>query len=96
MTNEFTAWKNWTDEQWLNAVFCDDCGLPLLETEPNEDGISELICAFCNWTDDETNVIHTTVAALRAELAALKEQNAGCSGALTKLMTLHRKLFDAV
>jgi len=33
---------------------------------------------------------------LRAELSALKEQNAGCSRALTKLMTEHRKLVEGV
>ena len=33
---------------------------------------------------------------LRAELSALKEQNAGCSRALTKLMTEHRELVEAV
>jgi len=31
-----------------------------------------------------------------SELAALKEQNAGCSRALTKLMTEHRELVEAV
>ena len=33
---------------------------------------------------------------LRAELAALKEQNAGCTRMLSKLMTEHRELVEAV
>lgn len=67
-----TGWKEFTVEDWINAVFCDVCDLPLLETEPNENGVSGYMCVYCTWIEDETAIFNGKIAALQREVDRLK------------------------
>ena len=43
-------WDKWTDEDWNNSVYCETCGLPMLPTPPNENGIGGYQCSYCALT----------------------------------------------
>jgi len=63
-----SAWKEWTQEDWQRAVYCDTCGLPLLE---EGEGIGHYICVYCNWTNDEKDVIASKDETIRKLREAL-------------------------
>ena len=74
-------WKDWTSEQWSNAVFCEICGLPLFEVPFEEQQNSDqekkveggtYQCAFCTWQEDETSI----QKGLRAQIHRLEVDNA--------------------
>lgn len=57
-------WRDWTADEWSNAVYCEDCGLPLLEI-PNEKGdAGSYQCVYCTWLEDhlvQANSIKTEI-----------------------------------
>lgn len=55
-------WQDWTAEDWSNAVFCPDCGLPMIMLEP-EDGedVGEEICVYCTWEEDTKTIMREKV-----------------------------------
>jgi hypothetical protein len=69
------TWKGWTKDQWDNAVYCETCGLPMLEVSDDEKGThGHYECPYCTWMEDHQmieNDIRTR--AERAE-ALLKER----------------------
>ena len=67
------SWKDWTPEQWRNAEFCQDCGLPLLEVEDEDPGIGHYMCVFCTWVEDIEDVHKSRIARLEAEVERLRE-----------------------
>jgi len=68
-----TLWKNWTDEDWRNAVFCEDCGLPMLMTDPNEEGIGGYQCPYCFWLDDQLTIEKSLTAQVERLTKAMDE-----------------------
>ena len=65
-------WKDWTPEDWTNAVFCEDCGLPLLTVEDEPD-VGHYLCVYCTWHEDEeaiTNGLHARIDTLMAAVKA--------------------------
>jgi hypothetical protein len=47
-------WKDWTLEDWLNAEYCEDCGLPLIAVEAEKgDNFGVMICVYCTWVEDD-------------------------------------------
>ena len=67
------SWKDWTPEQWRNAVFCPDCGLPLLEVEDEDPGIGHYMCVFCTWVEDIEDVHKSKIAGLEAKVERLRD-----------------------
>jgi hypothetical protein len=58
-------WKDWTEEDWTNAIYCSTCGLPMFEVpfEEQEHSEQELKieggtyqCVYCTWREDEKHV----------------------------------------
>ena len=45
-------WKDWTKDDWDNAEYCPDCGLPLIPVETGE-GVGVTQCVYCTWRSDE-------------------------------------------
>ena len=54
--SEGDYWKTWTMEQWQNAVYCEDCGLPMLEVEDSQNR-GHYLCPYCTWTSDEIDIL---------------------------------------
>lgn len=54
MARESKLWKDWTTEDWKEAQYCPECGLPLLYI-PEESGEGRYLyqCIFCTWISDE-------------------------------------------
>ena len=55
-------WKDWTEEDWTNAVYCPTCGLPMFEVPFEEQQHSEqelkieggtYQCVYCTWREDD-------------------------------------------
>ena len=80
-----TAWKEFTPEDWANAVFCDVCGLPLLEIEPEEGEIvGEMMCVYCTWQDDYTHEMLGKVSEVIERNRLLSEQLALATAEIIK------------
>jgi hypothetical protein len=48
-------WSKWTQEDWSNAEFCENCGLPLICVEPEEgETVGQMMCVYCTWMEDES------------------------------------------
>jgi hypothetical protein len=56
-------WSEWTHEEWINASFCEECGLPLLEVENEEGGAGTYICVYCTWMEDEEVIYQQKIKA---------------------------------
>jgi hypothetical protein len=82
-------WKDWTDEQWRNAIFCEECGLPMLEVEdaPNH---GHYECVFCTWQEDE-NIIEN---GLRAQIRKLEKEKSQLIKSIVDLTTIIQLLKD--
>ena len=62
--SENDHWRNWTLEQWQNAFYCEDCGLPMLEIEDEDNkNIGHYQCVYCTWKQDEGDQLRTTARA---------------------------------
>lgn len=52
------TWQEWTEEDWSNAEFCEDCGLPLLCMEPEKgENTGKMQCVYCTWVEDTKFII---------------------------------------
>lgn len=68
-----TPWKDWTGEDWENAVYCDDCGLPLLSIPSEDDGSTGYhICVYCTWKSDEAEIAQQEINKIKKSLKTLK------------------------
>jgi hypothetical protein len=63
MSNQL--WKDWTEEDWTNAVYCPTCGLPMFEVPFGEQQHSDqelkieggtYQCVYCTWREDDKYV----------------------------------------
>lgn len=66
-------WKDWTAEDWANAVYCETCGLPLIMLEPNEEGIGLMVCPYCEWVEDDHKLLSAQIAELKKKFTRCKE-----------------------
>ena len=65
-------WKEWTREQWDNAVYCPDCGLPMMEILDDYDpNIGHYQCIYCTWIEDEKIIQKQKEHELRTALRSL-------------------------
>lgn len=69
-----SAYIDWTLEDWLNAVYCETCGLPLLEVEDSE-GVGHYECPFCTWEEDTLVEHNAKISELERTIQALREEN---------------------
>jgi hypothetical protein len=66
-------WKDWNEEDWINASYCDTCGLPLIMLEPEEgETCGEMACVYCTWEEDQTSIFEGKLAELQS---AINEQS---------------------
>ncbi len=72
MDEELKLWKDFTTEDWLNASYCESCGLPLMQSEPDENGVSETFCVYCTWIEDDKVIGNKRTRELESELASLR------------------------
>jgi hypothetical protein len=79
--SECDHWKTWTMEQWQNAVYCEDCGLPMLEVEDSQNR-GHYLCPYCTWTSDEIDI-------LKAENGRLLER----VDVLDQTLDFHQQVF---
>lgn len=64
-------WKDWNEEDWINASYCDTCGLPLIMLEPEEgEDCGEMACVYCTWEEDQTSIFEGKIADLQSTIAA--------------------------
>jgi len=60
MSNTDGPWAKWTKEDWDNATYCPECGLPMLCLEPKEvdngsgTGVGIMQCPYCTWLEDQS------------------------------------------
>jgi hypothetical protein len=77
--SERDHWRNWTMEQWQNAVYCEDCGLPMLEVEDGQNH-GYYLCPYCTWTSDEVDSLKAQNALLRAALTKIRDTSKSWEG----------------
>ena len=70
-------WQDWDEEDWGNAVFCPDCGLPMIRLDDDgEHGAGAMQCVYCTWESDQTSVfnqrLHKMIVVLQNILRYLR------------------------
>lgn len=82
-------WKDWTREDWDNAIFCDTCGLPLLQLEPEEGKeFGEYLCVACEWEAD----LHVLQNELKIKLVEVEDKRQQVEVLMEKASSLLRYL----
>ena len=66
------SWKDWTTEDWLNATFCDVCGLPMLMIEDESGQSGTYLCVYCTWVEDQQIIQRAEISRLEYELDKAK------------------------
>ena len=73
-TDDGRLWKDWTREEWDNAEFCKDCGLPLLWVADGPNW-GHYMCVYCTWQADQEvieNDLRSKIQVLADKIAALE------------------------
>lgn len=86
-------WRDWTAEQWANAVYCDDCGLPLLEIPSESGSAGTYQCVYCTWLTDHLH----EASARRSMIERLNDDAAKMQVLITlqhNLLTLYARRID--
>ena len=74
MSNK-VLWQDWDEEDWANAAYCPDCGLPMILVDGDgKRELGKMQCVYCTWEQDQTIIFDQKLAQLRAELAQLKDK----------------------
>lgn len=62
-------WNDWTADDWLHAVYCSDCGLPLLNIPSESDSSTGYqMCVYCTWKSDEQVILRKKLVEIKLNL----------------------------
>lgn len=76
MKNDFAIlWKLWTPQNFLDAHYCEECGLPTFEVQEVDEKGSDIwryMCVYCEWRSDEKIILEQKVSRLERENSELR------------------------